>query len=120
MSTALDLKNKANELFQQKRFAQAIEVYGQALEAPDCSPDLRVILLCNRAFAYLRVESYGAAIQDATNVSILWLASLSLCTRIMYERLCYPPFMFLCFFFLVDRVGTHTKISFNENICTVL
>lgn len=48
--------------FAAKKYQQAVDYYTQALEV---SPN-NEILLCNRAFAHLRMESYGAAVADAT------------------------------------------------------
>src|SRR4051812_14175991 len=59
------LKNQANELFTAKKYIAAIERYTAALEAGP-TKQLQVILLANRAAAYLRTEGYGAAMADAT------------------------------------------------------
>ena len=45
------------------KYAKAVVAYSRALEV---SPD-NAILLSNRAFAHLRLENYGSAIEDASN-----------------------------------------------------
>lgn len=54
------LKQEGNACFQAKRFHQAIDLYSEAIEAYKTPT-----LLCNRAFAYLKVELAGAALADA-------------------------------------------------------
>eukprot|EP00958_Prasinococcus_capsulatus_P019286 scaffold2357_cov399-Prasinococcus_capsulatus_cf.AAC.20 len=43
-------------------FSKAIELYTQAIELVPDSP----VYLSNRAFAHLKLENFGAALQDAT------------------------------------------------------
>lgn len=59
---AEEYKNKGNDLFKRKKYFDAIDWYSKAIIADPSSP----ILLCNRAFAYLKAEGYGAALNDAT------------------------------------------------------
>lgn len=40
----------------------AIELYGKAI---DCNP-LNAVYHANRAFAHIRIETYGSAVEDAT------------------------------------------------------
>ena len=40
----------------------AIELYGKAI---DCDP-LNAVYHANRAFAHIRIETYGSAVEDAT------------------------------------------------------
>jgi tetratricopeptide (TPR) repeat protein len=44
------------------KFPQAVELYTKAIEIDPSS----AILYSNRAFAYIKIEQYGAAITDAT------------------------------------------------------
>ncbi|CAG9572398.1 putative serine/threonine protein phosphatase type 5 [Leishmania major strain Friedlin] len=54
------LKQEGNAYFQEKKFQHAVESYSQAIEAHKTPT-----LLCNRAFAYLKLELPGAALVDA-------------------------------------------------------
>lgn len=45
-----------------KNYLLAIELYGQAI---DCNP-LHAVYHANRAFAHIRMETYGSAVEDAT------------------------------------------------------
>jgi len=56
-------KEEGNELLKASRYLEAIHSYSMGLShLPD-----NAILLSNRAFAYIKVENYGVAIQDATH-----------------------------------------------------
>ncbi|GBG31261.1 Serine/threonine-protein phosphatase 5 [Hondaea fermentalgiana] len=55
-----ELKGEANKYFGQAQYAQAIAVYSDAIEL---SPS--AVLYSNRAFAHLRTEAFGLAIEDA-------------------------------------------------------
>lgn len=59
---ALDLKSQGNEQLKIGHFLQAIAFYSDALEY---SP-VNAIILSNRAQAYIKVESYGLAMADAS------------------------------------------------------
>lgn len=59
---AEDLKNKANNLFKEKHFEQAIEYYTKAIEV---NPSVAVYY-GNRSIAHLKMESYGYALADAS------------------------------------------------------
>eukprot|EP00998_Keelungia_sp_KM082_P012231 NODE_854_length_1593_cov_117.547067_g844_i0.p1 GENE.NODE_854_length_1593_cov_117.547067_g844_i0~~NODE_854_length_1593_cov_117.547067_g844_i0.p1 ORF type:complete len:474 (-),score=95.34 NODE_854_length_1593_cov_117.547067_g844_i0:94-1515(-) len=61
MATAEELKNKGNEYFKSGKYALAVEQYTLSL---DKTGPLAPVL-CNRAFAHLKSESFGAAIVDA-------------------------------------------------------
>lgn len=56
------LKKQANEAFQEHKFARAIELYNEAIECNLTS----AILWANRAFAHVKLEEYGSAVEDAT------------------------------------------------------
>jgi len=56
-----ELKNDANKLFEAQKYIPAIEKYTAAIEL---TPD-NAVLYSNRAFANIRVENFGRAIQDA-------------------------------------------------------
>ncbi|KAI8874266.1 protein phosphatase-5 [Ramicandelaber brevisporus] len=58
---AEELKDLGNEQFKLKHFEKAIEHYSASLELDPESP----VVLCNRAFAYIKTEAYGAALIDA-------------------------------------------------------
>jgi serine/threonine-protein phosphatase 5 len=55
------LKNEGNKLFADHKFQPAIEAYTKAIEIAPTA-----ILYANRAFAHIKLESYGSAIEDAT------------------------------------------------------
>lgn len=55
------LKNEANELFRTKKFTEALMLYQ---EAADMNP-ASAMILCNRAFAHIKLENYGQAVADA-------------------------------------------------------
>lgn len=58
---ALRLKEKGNEELAKGRYLEAIKLYSDALECRPTDP----IILSNRALAYIKVENYGLAVQDA-------------------------------------------------------
>nr|XP_048327993.1 serine/threonine-protein phosphatase 5 isoform X1 [Ziziphus jujuba var. spinosa] len=62
VSRAEELKLLANEAFKAHKYAQAIELYTQAIEINSQN----AVYLANRAFAHLKLEEYGSAIQDAS------------------------------------------------------
>lgn len=59
---AEQIKTEANELFQKCKYAKAVELYDKAIEL---NPGV-AIYFANRAFAYSKLEQYGAAIADAS------------------------------------------------------
>lgn len=61
MEQAEGLKAQANELFKLKRFQEALQMYQQAA---DIDPT-NAMILCNRAFAHIKLENYGQAVADA-------------------------------------------------------
>ncbi|XP_054799323.1 serine/threonine-protein phosphatase 5 isoform X1 [Prosopis cineraria] len=62
VSKAEEFKVLANEAFNARKYAQAIDLYTQAIELNSRN----AVYWANRAFAHLRLEEYGSAIQDAT------------------------------------------------------
>lgn len=58
---AMALKEKANAELTKGHFLQAVEVYSEALEYRPTN----AIILSNRALAYIKLENYGLALQDA-------------------------------------------------------
>ncbi|KAK1568205.1 hypothetical protein Q3G72_021673 [Acer saccharum] len=56
------LKNLANEAFKAHKYAQAIDLYTQAIELNDQN----AVYWANRSFAHTKLEEYGSAIQDAS------------------------------------------------------
>ncbi|KAL1332271.1 hypothetical protein HN51_061107 [Arachis hypogaea] len=62
ISKAEEFKQLANEAFNARKYAQAIDLYTQAIELNSRN----AVYWANRAFAHLRLEEYGSAIQDAT------------------------------------------------------
>ncbi|CAG9466709.1 unnamed protein product [Pedinophyceae sp. YPF-701] len=57
-----ELKQQANDLFKEKHFAKALDLYSQAI---DLNPS-NAVYYGNRAFAHLKLENYGAAVSDAS------------------------------------------------------
>ncbi|KAB1209746.1 Serine/threonine-protein phosphatase 5 [Morella rubra] len=62
ISHAEELKVLANEAFKAHKYAQAIDLYTQAIELNGQN----AVYWANRAFAHIKLEEYGSAIQDAT------------------------------------------------------
>lgn len=60
-SQADKLKSEGNNFFSDHKFQSAIEAYGKAIEIAPTA-----ILYSNRAFAHIKLENYGLAIEDAT------------------------------------------------------
>jgi serine/threonine-protein phosphatase 5 len=58
---AVALKNDGNEQLKQGHFLEAIKFYSMALEFRPQN----AIILSNRALAYIKIENYGLALQDA-------------------------------------------------------
>ena len=61
LERADELKKLANQAFQENKFFRAAELYTEALEVNPGS----AILWANRAFAHLKLEEYGSAVEDA-------------------------------------------------------
>lgn len=59
---AEEFKNEANRLFGENHFPESHALYTKAIEL---NPNVAVYY-ANRAFAYTKMEQYGAAIEDAT------------------------------------------------------
>ncbi|GAQ87925.1 protein phosphatase 5 [Klebsormidium nitens] len=59
---AEELKSAANEAFKDHKFAHAVDLYTQALEIRSDN----AILYANRAFAHIKLEEYGSAVEDAS------------------------------------------------------
>ncbi|TYK21148.1 serine/threonine-protein phosphatase 5 [Cucumis melo var. makuwa] len=59
---AEELKSQANEAFKAHKYAQAIDLYTQAIELNGQN----AVYWANRAFAHTKLEEYGSAIQDAS------------------------------------------------------
>lgn len=57
------LKNEGNEWFKKKKFRFAVDKYSQAIDANPTVPSYYT----NRAFAYIKTEAFGAAINDAND-----------------------------------------------------
>lgn len=60
---SLKLKEEGNAALTAGHFTDATRLYSQALKH---TPN-NAVLLSNRAFVYIKIESYGLAIEDATN-----------------------------------------------------
>lgn len=59
-------KNKGNEFFKNSAFSDAIDWYTQAIDVDVEDAKKQAIYYSNRAFAHLKLENYGFAIEDAT------------------------------------------------------
>ncbi|KAG8659862.1 serine/threonine-protein phosphatase 5 isoform X2 [Manihot esculenta] len=57
-----EIKVLANEAFKARKYAQAIDLYTQAIELNSQN----AVYWANRAFAHTKLEEYGSAIQDAS------------------------------------------------------
>ncbi|KAL3754785.1 hypothetical protein ACJRO7_001959 [Eucalyptus globulus] len=62
VARAEELKLQANEAFKAHKYAQAIDLYSQAIELNGET----AVYWANRAFAHSKLEEYGSAIQDAS------------------------------------------------------
>ncbi|GMH35961.1 hypothetical protein BSKO_03829 [Bryopsis sp. KO-2023] len=65
LTLAEEAKAEANQLFKEKKYLQAVEGYGRAVELNPNS----AIYHSNRAFAHIRLENYGAALEDAAKAT---------------------------------------------------
>ena len=63
------IKKKANDLYNQKEYEQAIKVYTKALELDPQHKKFNSIILVNRALCYEKINKYYEAINDA-NLSL--------------------------------------------------
>ncbi|KAG0462922.1 hypothetical protein HPP92_021398 [Vanilla planifolia] len=59
---AEEIKLLANEAFKANKFFQAIDLYSQAIDLDEYN----AVYWANRAFAHIKLEEYGSAVQDAT------------------------------------------------------
>jgi len=65
------VKAEANVLFKNKNYDKAIDKYSEAIKLNPFVP----VYYSNRAFAYIKEESYGYALADANKV-IYWIYKL--------------------------------------------
>ena len=61
MDTAKSLKEKGNQLVQERKYQEALECYTKAIEIDSKDP----ILYSNRSLMYYNLKDYDNAIQDA-------------------------------------------------------
>ena len=54
------LKAEGNELFQQRHYGKAVELYSAAIDHQETA-----VLFANRAAAHISLENYGSALADA-------------------------------------------------------
>ena len=66
LETAEGHKNKGNEFFKVADFPSAVVWYTEAIDTGVEDPKKQAIYLANRAFAQIKLENYGFAIEDAT------------------------------------------------------
>ena len=66
MDSAKSLKEKGNQLVQERKFQEALECYTKAIEIDSKDP----ILYSNRSLMYYNLKDYDNAIKDA-DVAIL-------------------------------------------------
>lgn len=59
---AEEVKILANEAFKANKFSQAIDLYSESINLNG----LNAVYWANRAFAHIKLEEYGCAVQDAT------------------------------------------------------
>ena len=64
-------------LCSEKHFAQAVEGYTRAIEL---NPNV-AIYYGNRAFAHIRLENYGSALEDATKATEINPKYIKVCTK---------------------------------------
>ncbi|KAL3142834.1 hypothetical protein ABBQ38_003127 [Trebouxia sp. C0009 RCD-2024] len=67
IAQAEQFKVVANEAFKEKNYMTAIEQYGKAID----SNPLSAVYHANRAFAHIRMETYGSAVEDAAQAIAL-------------------------------------------------
>ncbi|KAI1710027.1 sel1 repeat domain-containing protein [Ditylenchus destructor] len=74
-SRALKLKEEANNLFKDKKYAEAVDVYSKILEFSGVSPENQATIYSNRSAAYLLLDtetSRAMALRDAKFAVKLW------------------------------------------------
>jgi DnaJ family protein C protein 7 len=59
------VKNKANEIFKQKKYEEAIEEYTKALEFDPSNKKFNSIILANRALCYQKLKKNTEALRDS-------------------------------------------------------
>ena len=59
------VKKKGNDLYEQKNYEEAIQVYTKALELDPQNKKYNSIILVNRALCFQKLEKYKAALNDA-------------------------------------------------------
>jgi len=64
--SALEYKKSGNKAFKNNDFTTAILFYTKAIEQSEENNEPAGVYYNNRAFAHFKLESYGAAVQDAT------------------------------------------------------
>ena len=63
------VKNKANELFKQKKYEEAIEEYTKVLEFDPSNKKFNSLILANRALCYQKLNKHKEALRDS-NLSV--------------------------------------------------
>ena len=63
------VKNKANELFKQKKYEEAIEEYTKVLEFDPANKKFNSLILANRALCYQKLNKHKEALRDS-NLSV--------------------------------------------------
>ena len=63
------VKNKANEIFKQKKYEEAIEEYTKVLEFDPTNKKFQSLILANRALCYQKLNKHKEALHDS-NLSI--------------------------------------------------
>ncbi|KAI1699557.1 sel1 repeat domain-containing protein [Ditylenchus destructor] len=74
-SRALKMKEEANYLFDNKKYAEAVDVYSKILECSGLSPENQATMYSNRSAAYLLLDtetSLAMALRDAKFAVKLW------------------------------------------------
>ena len=59
------VKNKANEIFKQKKYEEAIEEYTKVLEFDPQNKKFNSLILANRALCYQKLNKYTEALKDS-------------------------------------------------------
>lgn len=62
---AEEIKGEANALFMKNELNQAIKLYTQAIDLAGEENPKSAVYFSNRAFAHIKLENYGSAIEDA-------------------------------------------------------
>jgi tetratricopeptide (TPR) repeat protein len=90
--TPLDAKDAGNRLFKQGKLREAIEAYNRCLELYNTGSELlnsdarevRIAVLCNRAYAHLKLGYYEDSVRDCDKVLIMD----GDCVKALYRRSC--------------------------------